>query len=377
MREIEAHAAGCGILLNSSDQGGRMETQQPAVSSPEAMNPQHAGGGEPNPVLLWDTIHGYQRSAALRAAVDLDLFTTIGAGCTDVSTIAQKCEASERGVRILCDFLTIGGLLSKEDGRYGLTPTSSAFLDRRSPAEMTSVIRFLHSPKQLGAFADLTQVVRQGGTKLPGGGVTEPEVDHWVTFAESMTPIIHPAAQFIAELATAHGRRPKRVLDIAAGHGLFGILLAQRSPEAHIVAQDWANVLPIAKRNAEAAGVADRYQLLPGDAFTVDLGVGFDSVLLTNFLHHFSKGECERVLQRIYQCLNPGGRLFILEFVPNPDRVTPPIPASFSLMMLGLTPEGDAYTMQELEAMLHNSGFAHSELLQVPRSPQQVVVTAK
>jgi SAM-dependent methyltransferase len=354
-----------------------MGMQQQAVGSPEAIDGARRGDGEPNPVLLWDTIHGHQRSAALRAAVDLDLFTAIGAGCTEASTIAQRCEASERGVRILCDFLTVAGLLSKEGGRYGLTPTSSVFLDRRSPAEMTSVIRFVHSPKLLSAFANLTQVVKQGGTALPEGGVTEPEMDEWVTFAESMTPFMRPAAEFVAELATAGGRRPKRVLDIAAGHGLFGILLAQRGPEAHIVAQDWPNVLPIAKRNAEAAGVADRYQLLPGDAFTIDLSLDFDSVLLTNFLHHFNKGECERILQRICECLNPGGRLFILEFVPNPDRVTPPIPASFSLMMLGLTPEGDAYTMQELDAMLLNGGFIHSELLQVPRSPQQVIVGTK
>ena len=354
-----------------------MGMQQQAINSPAAIDSASHGEGEPNPALVWDTIHGYQRSAALRAAIDLDLFTTIGSGSTDVSALAQRCEASERGIRILCDFLTVAGLLSKQEGRYGLTPTSSAFLDHRSPAAMTSVIRFLHSPKLLSAFAHLTEVVKQGGTSLPEGGVTEPELDEWVTFAESMTPIIRPAAEFIAELATAEGRHPKRALDIAAGHGVFGILLAQRAPEAQIVAQDWANVLPIAKRNAEAAGVADRYQWLPGDAFKVDFGFGFDSVLLTNFLHHFNKADCERILQRIYECLNPGGRLFILEFVPNPDRVTPPIPASFSLMMLGLTPEGDAYTRQELEAMLHNSGFTHSELLQVPRSPQQVIVSTK
>jgi len=354
-----------------------MGIQQQAVSSPGTMDRRHPDEGEPNPVLVWDTIHGYQRSAALRAAVDLDLFTAIGAGYVDVPAIAQRCEASERGVRILCDFLTVAGLLFKENGRYALTPTSSAFLDRRSPAEMTSVIRFLHSPKLLSGFANLTQVVKQGGTALPQGGVTEPELAEWVTFAESMTPIMRPAAEFIAELAMADARRPKRVLDIAAGHGLFGILLAKRVPEAEIVAQDWPNVLPTAKRNAESAGVAARYQLLPGDAFTLDLGSNFDCVLLTNFLHHFSKGDCQRILRRIYECLNPGGRLFVLEFVPNPDRVAPPIPASFSLMMLGLTPEGDAYTMQELEAMLLYGGFARSELLQVPRSPQQVVVSTK
>lgn len=351
-----------------------MSALQEAISNPDAVDGQRRADQEPNAVLVWDMIHGFQKSAALHAAIDLDLFTVVGAGSSDVSTIASACKASERGIRILCDYLVIAGLLSKQDGRYRLTSTSSTFLDRRSPAEMTSVIRFLHSPKHFSAFANLTEVVRQGGTNLPKGGVTEPELDHWVTFAESMTPIIRPAAEFISELATADGHQPKRVLDIAAGHGLFGILLAKRAPQAQIVAQDWANVLQVAKHNADLAEVGERYELLPGDAFTVDFGTGFDCVLLTNFLHHFNKGECERVLQRVHRCLNPGGSLYILEFVPNSDRITPPIPASFSLMMLGLTPEGDAYTMQEFEIMLRNSGFKHCELLQVPRAPQQVVV---
>ena len=354
-----------------------MGIQQQLLGGPEAIDGGLRSDREPNPALVLDAIYGYQRSAALRAAIDIELFTAIGAGSSDASKIARTCEASERGVRILCDYLTVAGILSKKDGHYGLTPTSSAFLDRRSPAEMTSTIRFLQSPKLLSAFANLTEAVRQGGTGLPKGGVTEPELDEWVTFAESMTPIMRPAAEFISELATTNGRRPKRVLDIAAGHGLFGILLAQHAPEAHIVVQDWPNVLQVAKQNAEAARLSDRYELLPGDAFTVDFGFDFDCVLLTNFLHHFNKNECERLLQRIYRSLNPGGRLYILEFVPNSDRITPPIAASFSLVMLGLTPDGDAYTMQELEAMLVNSGFTHSELLQVPSSPQQVIVSTR
>jgi ubiquinone/menaquinone biosynthesis C-methylase UbiE len=351
--------------------------QQQLLGGPEVIDAGLRADQLPNPALVLDTIYGYQRSAALRAAIGLDLFTAIGAGSADASKIAKTCSASERGVRILCDYLTIAGLLSKKDGHYGLTPTSSAFLDRRSPTEMTSTIRFLQSPKLLSAFANLTEAVRRGGTDLPKSGATEAELDDWVTFAESMTPIIRPSAEFISELATADGRRPKRVLDIAAGHGLFGILIAKRAPEAHIVAQDWPNVLRVARQNAESARVSDRYEWLPGDAFTVDFGVDFDAVLVTNFLHHFNKGECERLLQRAYRSLNPGGRLYVLEFVPNSDRITPPIAASFSLMMLGLTPEGDAYTMQELEAMLVNSGFTHSELLQVPKSPQQVIVSTR
>lgn len=63
----------------------------------------------------------------------------------------------------------------------------------------------MYSPKLLSAFANLTEVIKQGGTALPHGGVMEPELDEWVTFAESMTPIMSPAAELIAELAISMG----------------------------------------------------------------------------------------------------------------------------------------------------------------------------
>jgi ubiquinone/menaquinone biosynthesis C-methylase UbiE len=209
------------------------------------------------------------------------------------------------------------------------------------------------------------------------GGAIEPEFDGWVTFAQSMTPIVAPAARFIADEAIREQPALQRVLDIAAGHGLFGISVAQAALQAEIVALDWPQVLKIAESNARASGVDDRYRLLAGDAFTLDFGTGFDVVLLTNFLHHFDQATCISLLRKVHSCLNPGGQVFTLEFVPNEDRVTPPIPASFSLMMLGTTPAGDAYTWKEFEGMLGEAGFVHNRLEQVPRSPQQLIVSRK
>jgi 2-polyprenyl-3-methyl-5-hydroxy-6-metoxy-1,4-benzoquinol methylase len=80
---------------------------------------------------------------------------------------------------------------------------------------------------------------------------------------------------------------PVRVLDIAAGHGLFGIEIAKQHDSAEIVALDWAPVLEVAKANARAAGVIDRFTTIPGSAFDVDYVGPYDIVLLTNFLHHF------------------------------------------------------------------------------------------
>ena len=332
---------------------------------------------EPNPQLVWDTINAYQRTEALRAAIDLDLFTMIGESDRTADELAESSDASLRGIRILCDYLAVIGFLAKAGGAYRLTPTSAVFLDRKSPAYMATVARFLNSPKLMSGFANFTETIRLGETQLGSGGVNEPGFSEWVTFAESMTPLMGPACKAIAEHCGKANSHRVRVLDVAAGHGLFGIAVATRTPQAEITAQDWPNVLEVARRNAQLAGVADRYHLLPGSVLDVDLGEGYDVVLVTNLLHHFDERSCTQILRKIYQGLSDDGQLITLEFVPNEDRVSPPIPASFSLMMLGLTPGGDAYTARQHEHMLHNAGFNKPTITPVPQSPQHLIVSTR
>src|SRR5258707_3536602 len=103
----------------------------------------------PSPVRFFETITGYQRTAALKAAVELALFTAIGAGNRSVPTIAERCSASERGVRILCDYLVVAGFLTKSGAEYGLTADSATFLDRKSPAYIGGAAAFLRPPPLL------------------------------------------------------------------------------------------------------------------------------------------------------------------------------------------------------------------------------------
>lgn len=332
---------------------------------------------QPSPELFFETVNAYQRPAAIKAAVELDLFTALGEGQKTAQELASACAASERGVRILCDYLVIIGFLTKADGRYGLTQDSAVFLNRRSPAYMGSTLEFLLSPMLMSGFEDLTATVRRGGTVIPEGGTVAPENPIWVKFARAMTPMVMMPAQFMAKLVNPGGDGKLKVLDIAAGHGLFGIAFAQHNPQAEIVALDWPNVLQVAQENAERAGVSDRYSKLEGSAFDMDYGRGYDLVLLTNFLHHFDAPTCETLLRKVHAALIDGGRAATLEFVPNDDRVSPRVPAAFSLMMLGSTPSGDAYTFAELEQMFKNAGFSGSELHQLPATPQQLVISHK
>lgn len=301
-----------------------------------------ATSSQPNPAVIWDAIHAHQKTASLRTAVELELFTRIGDGIQTVDTLAQACDASPKGIRVLCDFLTVYGLPTKTDSRYGLTTDSAAFLDQRSPAYLGGTLRFLCAPETMDQFHGLTEMVRRGRTTLPGAGTVDPENPLWVEFAKSMPPLIAAGAQFIGEHAAHDG--PQKALDIAAGHGLFGIEIAKRNPQAQITPVDWRQVLEVAQENARNAGVAGRYHPIAGNTFEIDFGGGYDTVLLTNFLHHFDPATCESLLRKIRSSLEPGGKVYTLEFVPNPDLVSPPIPAMFSMIMLSGTAAGDSYT---------------------------------
>jgi len=331
----------------------------------------------PSPALFFDTISAYHRTEALRAAIELDLFTLIAGGQRTATQLASACQASPRGVRILADYLAILGFLRKHDDQYELSPDAAVLLNRQSPAYLGGTVDFLLTPKLRECFQHLTAAVRRGGTAVSDEGTVSHDNPIWVAFARAMGPLMQVPARLLAELLGGDVQQPLRVLDVAAGHGLFGIAVAARFPQAHITALDWPNVLAVAAENARRAGVSERHALRPGSAFDVDWGGPYDVVLLTNFLHHFDLPTCAKLAAKAHAALAPNGRALTLEFIPNPDRISPPETATFALTMLATTAQGDAYTFTEYQQVFAQAGFARSEFHVLPPTTQQAVVSYK
>ena len=318
---------------------------------------------QPGPDWIMETLFAHHRTAALKAAIEFDLFTAIGQGADTVAALAERCKGTQRGVRILCDYLAILGFLTKQDHRYGLTPESATYLDRSSPACIASVANFVTLPEKLDAFKDLATVIRTGRPALSHGeGSISPENPIWVNYARSMGALQLASARELARTLDARAGKQWRVLDIAAGHGVYGIELAKENPSAEIFAQDWAAVLDVAEENARAAGVAERFHRLPGSAFEVEFGSDYDVILVTGFLHHFGPPEIEPLLRKVRAALARDGLVATIDFVPSEDRLSPPRAAAFSMEMLGTTVSGDTYPFSEYQRMFQNAGFSSNEL---------------
>ncbi|MDT8068319.1 MAG: class I SAM-dependent methyltransferase [Terriglobia bacterium] len=347
-------------------------SMQPQASSRQS----HATEARPTPNRIFNSLFAYKLSAALKAAIELDLFSAIAEGERTAEALALRTQASARGVRILCDFLSIEHFLEKHGSEYHLAPDSAAFLDRRSPMYLGGAAGFLASHEMIAHFNDVAGAVRRGGA-AEGEETLQPENDFWISFARNMAGIAGFGAEMLAQLLARLDVPVNKVLDIAAGHGMYGVTLGRHHPKAKIVALDWRNVLEVAAENADHAGLGDRFDKIPGSAFDEEMGTDYDLVLLTNFLHHFDPPTNEVLLRKVHKALGPKGRVVILDFVPNPDRITPQEAAEFSLTMLVTTPKGDAYTFAEFESMLKNAGFATAELHPLPPTVQQVVIARK
>ena len=311
---------------------------------------------------VFDTLTAYWKTSALKAGLDLDLFSRIGSGLGTASELAKAAGASPRGVAIIADALCGLGFLVKKSGRYSLTPVADGFLRSESPAFLGGFHKFLTSDYIWTAFSRVTEAARAGRSQIGTNALT-PENPAWQVFAESSTAMARAEGPTLADLAGA--KRPGlRILDVAAGSGEYGIAVARESHGSELTYLDWPNVLPVALRHAEAAGIRPAPKTIPGDALKVNWGGPYDVIVASHFLHHFNPEDCRRICSKARAALAPEGRFIVQEFVADEAREAKeegaaggPFPLLFAVAMLVTTDEGDAYTLGQLREFLTAGGL--------------------
>ncbi len=318
------------------------------------------------PERLMQFAFGYAPSLVLEAALQHRVFDVLNESAKTVEQVSEATGASVRGLRAIMNTLVSLSLLAKDEGqRYSLTPESSTFLVSTKPSFLGGLLH--HTIREiLQQWINLPDIVQTGKPALAVNQETTGAA-YFEAFVPALFPVAYPSAQVLAKvLNLAHTQQPIAVLDLAAGSGVWGIALAQASPQVRVTAIDWAEVIPVTQRMAAQHGVADRVQCLAGDLSDVDFGRGYQVATLGQILHSEGEARSRQLLAKVFAALAPGGTIAIAEWLANTDHSGPIKAMIFAVNMLVHTDEGDTFSADEIGGWLHEAGFVDVRSIAVP-----------
>ena len=322
--------------------------------------------------LAW----GYVPPLVLEAAIRHHVFDLLDGGPKTVAEVHAATGASTRGLSAIMNALVGLNFLAKDaKGAYSLTPESAAFLVSTKPGFQGGMI--LHTSKHLlPRWLGLDEIVATG---KPASSVNQEAAgaEFFQQFVVDIFPNSYPSAQALAQALNLDGAgQPVSVLDLAAGSGVWGIAVAQRSEQVRVTAVDWAEVLPITRKTVDRFKLSDRFSFVEGDLLKADFGRNHNVATLGHILHSEGEERSRKLLAKVFQALAPGGTIAIAEFLVNEDRTGPINGLFFAVNMLVNTDNGDTYSFEEISVWLADAGFIHPRTLPAP-GPSPLILASK
>jgi cyclopropane fatty-acyl-phospholipid synthase-like methyltransferase len=198
--------------------------------------------------------------------------------------------------------------------------------------------------------------------------------DDWTeAFIAAMHHYAQARAPHVVQAVGVQGAR--RMLDVGGGSGAYSIAFAQANEMLQVELLDLPEVLPIAQRHIEVAGLGQRIKTRAGDLRTDLLGKGFDLILVSAICHMLGPDGNRDLLRRCHAALAPEGRVVISDFILDADKTAPKHAALFALNMLVGTREGSTYSEEEYSEWLREAGFRNVQRVRLPGPAHLMVGT--
>ena len=318
----------------------------------------------------------YAPPLIISAAVNNKIFDSLEGGAKTVEQLKKQTGADARGLRAIMNALVGLDLLKKDrQARYSLTPESEAFLIGDKPGSLAGFYGSI-LPIMTSRWLLLSDIVRAGRPAVAVNQETE-GTEFFSQLVETIIPMSYPAARTLADhLKVAKAKEKLRVIDLAAGSGIWGIAVAQTSQQVRVTAVDWAGMIPTTKRITEKFGVRDRFDFVEGDLSKANFGSGYDVATLGHILHSEGEQRSRQLLKKTFRALKSGGTIAIAEWLVNDERTKPLPSLMFSVQMLVNTEKGGTFSFNEIKEWLEDAGFKRVRKLEAP-GPSPLILATK
>lgn len=300
-----------------------------------------------SPESLAALARGFMETRVFLTAAELDLFTLLGGRPLGLEEAAGALDADPRGLATLLDALAAMGLLQKAEGRWRTPEALAPYLV--SGGERSLLPLALHSVNLWERWSRLTEAVAGKRPRAAeGDGGTR-------SFIGAMHVVASPQAD--ALVAAVEPGTARRLIDVGAGPGTYAMAFLRAVPGLRATLFDLPAVVGIARERVEAAGLAERVDLVAGDLRTDRLPGGHDLAFVSAIVHMLGPAENVELFRKIHDALVPGGRIVLRDHVMSPDRTAPRAGALFAVNMLVGTERGGTFTYAELSSWLLEAGF--------------------
>jgi len=315
---------------------------------------------DPSPVL--ELLGAYRKSKVMFAAISLGIFDKLSSGPKAVAELAKELPADTDALERLLSACEMLGLLQRTESGYANTPTATAYLTSTSPNRMTGYASY--TDRVLWSMWDhLDDAIREGTNRWKQTyGWDQPIFSSFFKDEAAKREFLFgmhgygvlssPVVVNAVDLS-----KFSKFVDLGGATGHLTIAACRRWPNLRGVVFDLPAAIPLAQEVVGESDVKDRIDFAAGDFFADVLPMA-DVYALGRILHDWSEPKIDSLLQKIYQELQPGGAVIIVEKVLHDDKSGPEWAVLQSLNMLVCT-EGKERTLGEYEQVLTKAGFSN------------------
>jgi len=303
---------------------------------------------------ILDMVYGYQRSRVLFTACELDVFSTMGTDSKTVDEISMILNTDKRATQRLLDALCGIGLLEKVNSQYSNSNISLRFLVKNKP-EYMSIMDYSNMIWE--AWSNLTEIVKNGKSSNIKGlkDFSEKEVESFIDAVHWRSAILAPEIIRNIDL-----RNINTILDIGGGVGDYSIEFIKAKPDIKATIFTFPNYAKYTQEYLDYIKhpeITNNIEIVTGDICTDSFGTGFDLVFSSFVIQHYDIWQNIDIAKRIYDALNPQGRLVIQDYLINDDRTSPEFNALYALELLVSSEKGDIFTESDIWLILKEAWF--------------------
>jgi SAM-dependent methyltransferase len=306
---------------------------------------------------------GHVEARIIQAAVQLEIFDTIGRSPSDTAGIAASLVLDPRAAELILNALTALKLLEKKENIFSLTPVAATYLVKKSPQYLGGMILF--DASLWSCWEKLADAVRSGKpVRLPN--MYQDDAQETETFIGAMDSLVRARGDAEILATVLDWTRITDFLDVGSGPATYPIYLCKKFDHLRATVFDLPGTANLTRRYIQEARMEPRVQLVTGNYRVDPIPGEYDAVLLSNIIHGEGPAENQRLISRLYANLRPGGKLIIKDHILDLTRTYPPVGAIFSLLMLLTTEAGRCYSFDEVKSWFDIASLKNTAQINLP-----------